>query len=374
MYTRIIEKSIKASLFQGQMIVIYGARQVGKTTLAKKIIEDTGLPFKYFSLDTVRDREDFSIADPEHLKRIFGEAKIVLVDEAQLVSNIGQVLKAYYDKYNEVQIIATGSSSFDLANKFKEPMTGRTHSFLLYPLSVREIAGENIYDFRERQEYCMRYGFYPRIQNKDDNLADAMLAELTEANLYKDIYMIEGIKKPEVLQKLIKVLAINIGHTLTTGGLAKSANTSNKTVERYIDLLEKFFVIKRLNTYSRNLNNELKRAFKIYFMDIGMRNSVIQNHNKMELRNDIGQLFKNFWVIERLKAESYKGNRHNSYFWQTYNDIEVDYIEESNGELKAFECKWSDRPSKGIKIFEAEYKNEGAKSFIVNKDNYLEYL
>ncbi len=374
MYTRIIEKSIKASLFQGQMIVIYGARQVGKTTLAKKIIEDTGLPFKYFSLDTARDREDFSIADPEHLKRIFGEAKIVLVDEAQLVVNIGQVLKAYYDKYNEVQIIATGSSSFDLANKFKEPMTGRTHSFLLYPLSVREIAGENIYDFRERQEYCMRYGFYPRIQNKDDAIADGMLAELTEANLYKDIYMTEGIKKPEVLQKLIKVLAINIGHTLTIGGLAKSANTTNKTIERYIDLLEKFFVIKRLNTYSRNLNNELKRAFKIYFMDTGMRNSVIQNHNKMELRNDIGQLFENFWVIERLKAESYKGNRHNSYFWQTYNDIEVDYIEESGGELKAFECKWSDRPSKGIKIFEAEYKNEGAKSFIINKDNYLEYL
>lgn len=373
MYKRIIEKSIKEHLFKGKIIILYGPRQVGKTTLVKKILEEFDGEKKYLQCDIPSQRAPISKAEPEEIKKFLGNAKLVVLDEAQLITNIGTVLKTFVDTFPEIQIIATGSSSFDLANKIKEPLTGRTFEYLLYPLSYEEVKNtKDLFYFKAHEEYIMRYGWYPGIINLPEKEAKDALGLLQTNNFYKDIYTLENIKKPVVLEGIINFLAFSIGSTVTINSIANELQTSAKTVERYIDLLEKMFVIVRLNGFSRNLHNEIKKGFKVYFIDIGLRNSIINNHNMLNKRNDIGGLFENFFIIERMKyLENHKIHT-NSYFWKTYNNIEVDYIEDKEGKLSAFECKYSDNKSKSLFLFKNTYTESDIK--VINKENYTEYL
>lgn len=372
MYQRTIEKSIKDKLFKGKVVIIYGPRQVGKTTLSKKIMNECGVKSLYIQADIASSRELISKPEPRHLKAVFGDAKLVVIDEAQNIQDIGTILKTFVDTYPEVQIIATGSSSFDLANKTKEPLTGRVYEFFLYPLSIEEVSNNSLLDFKAREDFLMKYGFYPGVVNTGNDDARKNLEMIQESYLYKDIFVYEKIKKPEILRRLVMILAFSVGSSLSVNSLANEIGTTAKTIDRYLDLLEKMFVIKRLYGFSRNLPNEIKKGFKVYFIDIGIRNSVIKNHNDVEHRDDVGGLFENLFVIERIKYQDNHGAQANRYFWRTYNNIEVDYLEEKDGELRAFECKFKDRPSRGIKIFQAEYKN--SKSSLVHKDNLFESI
>ncbi len=370
MYERTIEKSIKESLFKGKIVIIYGPRQVGKTTLSKKILNDSGVKSLYIQADIASSRDLISRPEPEHLKAVFGDAKLIVIDEAQSIKDIGVILKTFVDTYPDIQIIATGSSSFDLANNIKEPLTGRVYEYFLYPLSIEEISDNALIEYRKKEDFIMRFGLYPGVFAKGHEEAQRNLEMIQDSYLYKDIFSFEHIKKPEILHRLVTVLAFRIGSCISVQSLANEIGTSAKTVERYMDLLEKMFVITRLYGFSRNVSNEIKKGFKVYFIDIGIRNSVIKNHNDVAHRDDIGGLFENLFVLERIK---YQSNHHigaNRYFWKTYNKIEVDYLEERNDELYAFECKYKDRPSRGLKIFESEYTN--AKTFLVHKDSLFE--
>lgn len=379
MYKRVIEDKIKADMWKGKLQIIYGPRQVGKTTLAKKIIMDSGLSYRFLRGDDAHVKDALSYPTLENIKKVLTGVKIILLDEAQAIPNIGTTLKLFYDYdiLKDTQIIVTGSSSFDLKNRLSEAMTGRHFAYMLYPLSLSEISDGNIFHklkIEDKEKSIMKFGLYPDIYDKDESYARDRLNEIIESTLYKDIFVMDSVKRPEILSKLVKVLAINISHTVTVGGLAKMSGTTNATVERYLDLLEKTFVIKRLYSLSRNMNNELKRAMKVYFVDIGFRNAVIQNFNDANIRNDLGQVFENYFIMERIKYTAYNQIYHNRYFWQTYGGIEIDYIEERNGTLTAYECKWQERKSKGVKIFEEEYKKENAKVNNVNRENYYKFL
>lgn len=372
MYQRTIEKSIKDKLFKGKVVIIYGPRQVGKTTLSKKIMNESGVKTLYLQADIASSRDLISTPEPKQLKAVFGDAKLVVIDEAQNIQNIGSILKTFVDTYPEVQVIATGSSSFDLANKTKEPLTGRVYEFFLYPLSIEEVSGNSLPEYKSREDFLIRYGFYPGIVNIGIEEAKKNLEMIQESYLYKDIFVYENIKKPEILRRLVMVLAFSIGSPLSVNSMASEIGTTAKTIDRYLDLLEKMFVIKRLYGFSRNLPNEIKKGFKVYFVDIGVRNSVIKNHNDISHRDDIGGLFENLFVIERIKYQNNHEIQANRYFWRTYNNIEVDYLEERDGELYAFECKFKERSSRGLKIFQEEYKN--SKSIIVHKENLFESI
>ena len=372
-----IEKKIKDDLFKGKIQIIYGPRQVGKTTLAKKIIMDSGMSYRFLRGDDSEVKTLLGVPTLENIKKALAGAQIILLDEAQSIPNIGTTLKLIYDYdfLKETQVIVTGSSSFDLKNKIAEAMTGRYYSYMLYPLSLSEIGGGNIYmNTKIKENDIMKFGLYPDIYDKEEAYKRDALKELIESTLYKDVFVMEGVKKPEVLNKLVRTLAINISQTVTIGGLAKMVGTTNSTIERYLDLLEKTFVIKRLYSFSRNLNNELKRAFKVYFIDLGFRNAVIQNFTDKDMRNDLGHVFENYFIMERIKYTEYNAIYHNTYFWQTYGDIEIDYVEEKDGTLTAYECKWQERKSKGVKLFEEEYAREKAKVHMVTRDTYIDYL
>jgi uncharacterized protein len=372
MYKRIIEESIKSSFFKGKVVILYGPRQVGKTTLSKKILGDFDGQSKYIQCDIPSQRDPLLLPEPAKLRDYFGNVKLVVMDEAQLIPNIGTVLKTFIDTYPEIQIIATGSSSFDLANKVREPLTGRAFEFFLYPLSLEETSENDLFKYKGREEFYMRFGWYPGIVKLSELEASTELEVLQQNTMYKDIFTIENIRKPAVLQDLVRYLAFHIGSTVTVNNMANELKTSAKTIERYLDLLEKMFVIIRLNGFSRNLSNEIKKGLKVYFIDIGLRNSIIKNHNDLAHRNDVGGLFENFWILERIKYQSNHKILTNKYFWKTYGGIEVDYIEEANGALHAFECKYTKQSSKSILLFENEYK--GAKTSIVTKENYIQKI
>ena len=374
MYKRDLQSVIQARCFQGKAIILLGARQVGKTTLLKKIIQEQHVEALYLNCDEPQTVAALTNCNLKELQMIVGANKFVVIDEAQKVDNIGLTLKLIVDNMPDVQVIATGSSAFELRNCLNEPLTGRKYEYQMFPISSKEIYQSSGYlDLKGLLETRLIYGSYPDILNHAND-ARELLRMLTDSYLYKDILATDNLRKPDVLDKLLRALAFQVGSEVSYNELAQTVGTDSKTVERYIELLEKCYIIFRLHGLSRNLRNELKKAKKIYFYDNGVRNAVIQQFAPLELRNDAGALWENFFISERVKRNHYQQNYCNTFFWRTKSQLEIDYIEEQNGQMTVFEMKWNPKKA-NTSIPEAFLKAYDVKeTVIITPDNYLDYL
>lgn len=349
MYKREVNKSINRWLNKDEIIVIYGARQTGKTTLTKMLLEQEGSGL-IIPCDRPAAAEILESLNPGRIKQLFGDHKIIALDEAQNIENIGRLLKILYDDDEmRYKIIATGSSSFELANKISEPLTGRNIKFSLFPLSINEILSQKSWLWlMENLEQLLIYGTYPGIIDLSGDEKIEKLEELSSDYLFKDILAHENIQNPGVLRKLLKALALQVGQLVSLNELSKLVGVSMPTVEKYLDLLEKTFVIVSLMSYSGNLRNELRKSRKYYFVDNGIRNAIIQNYSNLDNRTDVGELWENFCVIERMKYNHNNRLRRSNYFWRTYDGAEIDLIEIENEKITAMEFKWN--PSKRGKL------------------------
>ena len=374
MYTRDLQSIIQERCFQGKAIILLGARQVGKTTLLKKIIQEQQVDALYLNCDEPQTVAALTKCNLKELQMVIGANKFVVIDEAQKVDNIGLTLKLIVDNMPDVQVIATGSSAFELRNCLNEPLTGRKYEYQMFPISSKEIYQSSGYiDLKGLLETRLIYGSYPDILNHAND-ARELLRMLTDSYLYKDILATDNLRKPDVLDKLLRALAFQVGSEVSYNELAQTVGTDSKTVERYIELLEKCYIIFRLHGLSRNLRNDLKKAKKIYFYDNGVRNAVIQQFAPLELRNDAGALWENFFISERIKRNHYQQNYCNIYFWRTKSQLEIDYIEEQNGQMTAFEMKWN--PKKSNTSIPETFLNayDVKETVIITPDNYLDYL
>jgi len=369
---RTIQKNIEKKLFKGRILVIYGARRVGKTTLVKQIQENYRENSAYFNCDEPDVRMALTDKTSTELKAFLGNKKLVIIDEAQRVRNIGLTLKLLVDNFPEMQIIATGSSSFELSNKIAEPLTGRKYEYYLYPLSIEELkAVYSDVEIDRLLERMMIFGMYPGIFSSYGSVGGE-LKELASSYSYKDALQYQNIKNSEILEKLLQALALQIGNEVSYNELAGMLGIDKNTVASYIRILEKAFIIFRLRPFSRNLRNELKKLRKIYFYDLGVRNALINNLNPLDLRQDVGALWENFMISERLKRNNNNGIEKNIYFWRTKQKQEIDYVEEEGEKLQAFEFKWKKDNSRIPKIFSETYP--GSEGSLVNKDNYKKFL
>ena len=374
MYKRDLQSVIQERCFQGKAIILLGARQVGKTTLLKKIIQEQHVDALYLNCDEPQTISALTNCNLKELQMIVGANKFVVIDETQKVDNIGLTLKLIVDNMPDVQVVATGSSAFELRNCLNEPLTGRKFEYQMFPISSNEIYQSSGYiDLKGALETRLIYGSYPDILNHAND-ARELLRMLTDSYLYKDILATDNLRKPDVLDKLLRALAFQVGCEVSYNELAQIVGTDSKTVERYIELLEKCYIIFRLHGLSRNLRNELKKAKKIYFYDNGVRNAVIQQFAPLELRNDAGALWENFFISERIKRNHYQQNYCNIYFWRTKSQLEIDYIEEQNGQMTAFEMKWN--PKKANASIPESFLNsyDVKETVIITPDNYLDYL
>jgi len=370
-YPRIIQPAIEQVLYKGKVIVIYGARQVGKTTLIRAIQEKYPAESLYLNSDEPDIRNSLSDKTSTELRRLLGTKTLILIDEAQRVKNIGLTLKLLVDSFPGIQIIATGSSSFDLSNHISEPLTGRKVEFTLYPLSVRELLSQSSpLEMQRSLEYHLRYGMYPGVVFRDQP-AETLL-EITRSYLYKDILEFQTVKNPDLLHRLLQALALQIGSEVSYNELGSMLGIDKVTVSRYVSLLEQGYVIFHLPPYSRNLRKELGRQRKIYFHDLGVRNALINNFNPLEQRQDVGMLWENFFVSERLKYIHNQRRYPNVYFWRMYDGREIDYLEEEGGQLTGFECKWGSDKWRVPEAFLSAYP--GSLLHLVNRTNGLEYI
>ncbi|MBN1299009.1 MAG: ATP-binding protein [Actinobacteria bacterium] len=370
---RDLQDIIEKWLFKGKILIIYGARQVGKTTLVKTLVDKYESQESYFNCDIIHVRQQLEKKDPISLRKFLGNEKIIVLDEAQRIPGIGLTLKILIDTYPDLQIIATGSSSFELSNKIMEPLTGRALEFILYPFFLNEML--QIYKKWELDgqiENILRYGSYPEIVLADESSARILLDNLTGKYIYKDILEFESMKRSDLLVRILQMIALQIGSEVSIHEIANSLRTSSKTIERYIDLLEKAFVLFRLRSFNMNLRNEIKKRQKIYFYDSGIRNSLINRYNPLEQRDDVGFLWENFIIIERMKFLHNREKRKNMYFWKTHDKKEIDYIEEYDGNLDGYEFKWKKTDFKIPAIFLETYKN--SKVNLINRENYMDFL
>lgn len=375
MIPRYIAKTILQRLKQSKKIIIlYGARQVGKTTLIKTILENDFGKVLEINADQYRYRDILSSADITQIRRLVSGYDLLFIDEAQQIPDIGLNLKIITDNMPELKIIATGSSSFDLANKISEPLTGRKWTFQLFPISVLELSTiKNPFEIDASLPDFLNYGMYPEVFSFENRL-DKMdyLKEISESFLYKDILILSQIKNSGKIYELLKLLAFQIGSPVSYSELGRKLGLSTDTVISYIDLLEKVFVIYRLPGFSRNLRKEITKNKKIYFYDTGIRNVIIEDFSPPEKRPDIGALWENFVITERLKSNFYKRAHVNAYFWRTYTGAELDYIEESSGKLTGVEVKWRKRKAKAPQSWLEHYKNADYR--FVNSENYQSFL
>ncbi|MHC1779075.1 MAG: ATP-binding protein [Bacteroidales bacterium] len=357
MVKRDILDRVRDRFFKGKVIILTGPRQVGKTTIMVQLSEGLdGGDILVLNCDEPDVRLMLENVTSTVLKSIIGRAKVVFIDEAQRVNNIGLTLKLIVDNIKDVQVVATGSSAFDLRNRLNEPLTGRKFEYHLFPFSTNEMI-EHTSALEESRllERRMVYGMYPDVVNNPGDSVN-LLKELTGSYLYKDIFTLRDVRNPDGLEKLLKALALQLGSEVSYNELGQMLGLDKETVERYLDLLEKVFVIFRLNSFSRNIRNELKKSKKIYFYDNGVRNSIINNFNPLQSRNDVGALWENFVISERRKFLDYNGIYSNTYFWRTHSQQEIDYIEERDGILHAFEFKFNDnKKSKIPSAFSAAY-------------------
>lgn len=374
MITRTLQQRIEGNLFKGKAVIVIGARQVGKSTLFRQITEKLEEPVLMLNCDEPEVRELLVGMNLVELKLMIGKHRLVVIDEAQRVSEIGMTLKRITDNFPEVQLLVTGSSSFELQNRLNEPLTGRKYEYRLFPISTRELLEHGgLIAVKQSLESRLIYGSYPDIVNHADE-AKELLMNIASSYLYKDLLALEDIRRPALLEKLLVALALQVGNEVSYNEIAQTVGSDSKTVEKYIDLLEKCYIVFRLGAFSRNLRTELKKSKKIYFYDNGIRNAVIQNFSPLSMRNDTGALWENFFISERIKANEYEGRYAKSYFWRTTQQQEIDYIEESDGQFAVFEMKWNPRkkttplPAAFLKTYPV------AQEAVVTPENYLEWL
>ena len=370
MIKRALEKQISNRFGKGKAILLLGPRQVGKTTLFNKLLENKDHLFLNGDDPTVRKL--LTNPNVEQLKNIAGHHTVVFIDEAQRIENIGLTLKLITDQLKSIQLLVSGSSAFELNNRTQESLTGRKWEYQLYPISWSEFE-DNVGYLKAQQQLELRvvYGMYPDVIN---NLGDEkdILKQLTDSYLYKDILSYGGIRKPEVLEKLLRALAFQIGSEVSYNELAQLLGIDKKTVSNYIDLLCQAFVIFKLSSFSKNLRNEIKTNQKIFFYDTGVRNMIIGDLNSLAMRQDKGSLWENFLIAERLKTNAYSGSLAKAYFWRTVQQQEIDYVEEEAGKVTGFEIKWD--PKSKVKIpknFEETYKTDVE---VITNENFRAFL
>lgn len=374
MITRTLQQRIEGNLFKGKAVIVIGARQVGKSTLFRQITEKLEEPVLMLNCDEPEVRELLTGMNLVELKLMIGKHRLVVIDEAQRVPEIGMTLKRITDNFPEVQLLVTGSSSFELQNRLNEPLTGRKYEYHLFPISTRELLEHGgLIAVKQSLESRLIYGSYPDIVNHADE-AKELLMNIAGSYLYKDLLALEDIRRPALLEKLLVALALQVGSEVSYNEIAQTIGSDSKTVEKYIDLLEKYYIVFRLGAFSRNLRTELKKSKKIYFYDNGIRNAVIQNFAPLSMRNDVGALWENFFISERIKSNEYEGRYAKSYFWRTTQQQEIDYIEEADGQFTVFEMKWNPRkkktplPAAFLKTYPV------AQEAVVTPENYLEWL
>ncbi len=358
----------------GKVVVIYGARRVGKTTLIKKYLEETHEDCLFVDGDDIVVQEFLGSQSINKLRDFVGHHSLLVVDEAQQVNKIGLNLKLIVDHLPDIRIIATGSSSFDLAKDVGEPLTGRKSVLLLYPLAQMEISKtEARHETEGNLETRLIYGSYPEVILTRDNVRrQEYLREIVSSYLFKDLLALDGLRYANKLVRLLQLLAFQIGKEVSLPELGSQLGMSKNTVERYLELLEKVFVIHRLAGFSRNLRKEITKSQRYYFLDNGIRNALVQNFNPISIRNDLGELWENYIMVERMKKRAYLRQPCNMYFWRTYDKKEIDLVEEREGKLFGYEIKWSKIDKRAPGIWRKTYPDAGFT--VINRDNYLEFI
>ncbi|MDO9576928.1 MAG: ATP-binding protein [Candidatus Cloacimonadales bacterium] len=373
MIQRIVSKLIANHLYKGKAIILIGARQVGKTTLINELLKN--IPEKKLIINGDEADSFFWAIEPTvvKLRALIGDHKIVFIDEAQRIPNIGIIMKLIIDNIADVQVIATGSSAFDLSNRTNEPLTGRKYEFQLFPFSFHELVQHsNLPEEIKMLNQRLIFGNYPEIITKPAEQTK-LLSLLAGSYLFKDLLALDFIRKPDLLDKIIRALAFQIGNEVNYLELSQLVGYDKQTVEKYIDLLEKTYVIFKLPAFSRNLRNEIKKGRKIYFYDNGIRNAVIGNFSDIETRTDRGALWENYLISERKKLLSYQDRSSKSYFWRTFQQSEIDYIEEESQRISAYEFKWNSKATwKIAKPFKDSYNPQTIK--LIHPQNYYEFL
>jgi hypothetical protein len=369
MFARTIEKTIKEKKDSGKAVIVVGARQVGKTTLLKKILKDK--EYLFLDADDPSTRSLLQSPTTEQIRTFLGENEYVFLDEAQRIEGIGLTLKIITDQFKNVRLFVSGSSSFDLGNELNEPLTGRKWEYELFPVSWEEYEKEIGFIKAEQQiENRLLYGFYPEVINNQGKERET-LKNIVNSYLYRDILAFSDIRKPEILDQLLQALALQMGSEVNYNELSQLIGINKITVQKYIDILEKGYIVFRLRSFSRNLRNEIKQNRKIYFYDNGIRNMIIGNFNQLDLRLDKGALWENFLLSERKKQNIYKDTFAKMYFWRTKQQQEVDYIEEKEGKITGFEFKWKNKKTKFPQTFINTYN---ADVFVVDRNNFRDFV
>lgn len=374
---RNIPRAVKLSenLQKGKVLIIYGARQVGKTTLLTQFLDQSDLKYQLYTGDDFSFSADFAKCELRLIKQMVSGIDLLVIDEAQKIQNAGTALKLVVDHFPEKYVIVTGSSSFDLASSTEEPLTGRKNVITLYPIALRELGLITTpYNLDKQIEEFLIYGSYPEVVTlKEVREKENRITEIKNSYLIKDILEFQRLKRPHIILDLLKLIAFQVGNQVSTVELGKQLGLDNKTVHRYLDLLEKSFVLISLGGFSRNLRKEVSKMKMYYFMDLGIRNAVIANFNSLSLRNDAGQLWDNFMMIERIKRNAFEHRHVNYYYWRTYDQKEIDLIEESGESLRGFEFKWN--PARKVKV-PKEWLNtyDNATFEVISRENYRDFV
>ena len=374
MIRRQLQSTIESRLFKGKAIILIGARQVGKSTLFAQIASTREESIINLNCDEPEVKELLSDLNTQGLQTLIGKNKIMIIDEAQRVKDIGMTLKRITDNFPDVQLLVTGSSALGLQDKLNEPLTGRKYEYHLYPISTGELySNDGLLRVKQSLETRLIYGSYPDVINHADE-AKELLMNISDSYLYKDLLSLDDIRRPMLLEKILIALALQVGSEVSYNEIAQTVGSDSKTVEKYIDLLSKCYIIFQLNAFSRNIRTELKKRKKIYFYDNGIRNAILQNFAPISLRQDIGALWENFIISERIKANHYNRRYVKSYFWRTTTQQEIDYIEECDGAFSVFEMKWNPKKA-NTTIPQSFQKNYNvAEIAIVTPMNYLEHI
>jgi len=367
-------ETLKGHLSPSKVVVIYGPRRCGKTTLIQKFLEGIDKKYLLVSGEDVTVQNYLASQSIEKLKGFIGGHKLFVVDEAQKIKEIGLNLKLIVDHIQGIEVVVTGSSSFDLAKNVGEPLTGRKYTIKMYPLAQLEIAQiEKRFETEANLESRLIYGSYPEIVVTNDNQErEKYLREIVSSYLYKDILELDGLRHSDKIVRLLQLLAFQIGKEISFNEVGTQLGMSKNTVERYLDLLEKAFVIFKMSGFSRNLRKEISKNARYYFFDMGVRNALINNFNPLQIRNDIGMLWENYIIVERLKKQEYLQISTNNYFWRTYDQKEIDLVEEREGVLNGYEMAWKDKKRKPPKDWLQAYPHSKYES--ITQDNYLDFI